>query len=184
MIHVVVDHKSGTALEVRLDQTSKAIRAGLSKGIRAGAIYLTTVLKKDVLSGQVLRQRSGNLSRSIFHKMESPMTGVVGVGKEAPYGRMLNYGTRPHIIEAKPGKTLAFTPGGVAHAIRTSGFVKARSIKKTIAANAIFRKRVMHPGTAPYRFMELGLAMATPGVREEINKRIDAAVATGKEPTS
>lgn len=180
MILMKIDHESGAALRVRLDRTSKAIDRALSQGIRSGGIHVTTVLKRDILAGQVLHKRSGNLTRAVFSEMLNPMTSMVGVGKEAPYAKFLNNGTRPHIIEAKNGKALKFTPG--AGAIRASGFVSPRNVNRVIAANAIFRRSVMHPGTPPYRFMELALAMSTPDIRAGIEKRLAATLRTGDAP--
>jgi hypothetical protein len=52
--------------------------------------------------------------------------------KGVHYGAFLEYGTRPHIIEAKNAKTLRFEVDG----------------------DVIFAKRVHHPGTKAYGFME------------------------------
>lgn len=177
MIHVKVDRASETAVLIAVDNASKGVARATTSGIHAGTIHLTSIIKRDLLSGQMLNRRSGNLSRAIIGRMESPTLGVVGVAKEAPYAEALHDGSRPHMIEAKPGKMLAFVPSGVAHAIRGSGFVSARSVRKALAQNVIFRKRVFHPGNPPFPFMEIGLAMATPRIRQLVEERIAEALA-------
>ena len=76
-------------------------------------------------SGKIL-QATGHLARSItpFHSRI-----VAGVGTNVPYAAAMNNGSKPHLIEAKKKKVLAF--GGK------------------------FFRRVKHPGTRPRPFMVL-----------------------------
>lgn len=57
-------------------------------------------------------------------------------------------GTRPHIIEAKPGKVLRFGAGGKAKT--TPGVLVSGPGSKGGAV--VFRRRVKHPGTKPRDF--------------------------------
>lgn len=178
MIHFSSDISTdANTMVFQLQERSKGIERALALGIRAGTIHLQTVLKRDVLSGQVLNRRSGNLSRAVFTKMDTPLSGFVGIGKEAKYARYLEDGSRPHIILPKNGKYLVFTPG--AGAIRSSAFVSKRSVARIIKQNRVFAKGVNHPGNPPYHFIRLALTMATPGIRQIIADRLQKT-ATGK----
>ena len=75
--------------------------------------------------------KTGNLRGSI--RVIVTMRGRLEIGPDvqiAEYAWDVEYGTKPHVIEAKPGKTLRFEAGG----------------------KVIYTKRVNHPGTAaqPY----------------------------------
>lgn len=81
-------------------------------------------------------KRSHDLERSIATR---PITvggqpgvavGVFG-GRAARYAMIHHDGSRPHVIQASPGKLLRFEIGG----------------------DVIFAKRVRHPGTKPNRFL-------------------------------
>lgn len=70
--------------------------------------------------------KTGNLRGSI--RVIVTMRGRIEVGPDvfiAPYAWDVEYGTKPHIIEAKPGKVLRFEAGG----------------------KVIYTRKVHHPGT-------------------------------------
>lgn len=75
-------------------------------------------------------QATGNMARSV-----TPFSSIyqAGVGTNVPYARFFQFGTRPHTITAKKGKTLAFMG----------------------AKGKMFRKSVKHPGTKPRPFLSL-----------------------------
>lgn len=75
------------------------------------------------LMKKIAPKRSGNLADSIGWLMQEP---VVIIGPEAEYAEPVEVGSRPHIIKAKVGGTLAFEIGG----------------------NMVFAKSVQHPGFA------------------------------------
>jgi hypothetical protein len=73
---------------------------------------------------------------------------TVTLGGPAPIGLVVSdhpaslfvlHGTKPHKIQAKPGKVLAFTPKG--------------------GGSMIFRPSVQHPGTKPNNFLLKALRM-------------------------
>ena len=64
---------------------------------------------------------------------------IVRLENDAKHAAILEKGSRPHIIRAKPGKTLRFVKGG----------------------KTIFTKAVRHPGTKPYRFLSKGRDVAS-----------------------
>jgi hypothetical protein len=157
MITIEVTEQSQRALAIKLDRTKEGVRRGLSKGIEAAALSLASHIKVDLLSGQLVGRRSGNLSRSIFSKMESETSAVVYVGKEAPYGKFVNDGTAPHIIRAVNVKALHFYIGG----------------------REIFTPYVNHPGTKATHFMEEGLSSWRTEIVRIIGNYVNRGARTG-----
>lgn len=172
---ISVTLKGEQALKARVRGVQQALPKALSSGIRAATIFTESLYKRDVLSGQIVARRSGNLSRSTFHEFPSEYRGIIGWGREAPYAAGVNDGTRPHEIRGNP---LAFVPA--AGAIRASAFVSGRNMNKVLAQNTAFATVVHHPGTAPTNFVRLGLAMATPEIRHIVSDRVIAAIGKGK----
>jgi hypothetical protein len=145
------------SLSIKLRAARTGVPAGLSKGVQAATISLASHIKRDLLSGQVVHRRSGNLSRGVHDRMESEFVGVVYVGAEAPYGKYVNDGTRPHVITAVRAKALHFFVNGA----------------------EFFRKSVHHPGTKPTQFMEKGLASWRPQIVKIITRYVTAGLKGG-----
>jgi hypothetical protein len=142
------------SLSVKLRTAKEGVPSGLSKGIYAATISTASHIKRDLLSGQLVNRRSGNLSRAIYTKMESPFVGVIYVGKEAPYGRWINDGSAPHIIRAVHAQALHFVVNGA----------------------DIFRKSVRHPGTKATHFMEEGLSSWKPEIIRIVTRHVTAGL--------
>ena len=79
---------------------------------------------------QAGNQHPGHLRKSI--KANKVADGVWRVAVEAPYGRYVEYGTRPHVIRPKYGTVLSW-------------------IDKT-TGERVYAREVHHPGTAPRPF--------------------------------
>lgn len=77
---------------------------------------------------------------------EKPGERIVGTDNEV-YG-FVNNGTPPHIIVGKPGKGLAFSPGG--RPKTTPGVIGSTSGSR--GSGVIVRPRVNHPGTEARNF--------------------------------
>ena len=151
--------------EGRWPKIDKAIRAG----IIAGEIILQSKLKADILSGQEVARRSGNLSRGVFMDPTTPDAidpyhGFVGIGPEVPYAAYINYGTgifhapdahSSWTQEAEPGSALRFEAGG----------------------EEIYARRIVHEGIEPRYFMELALADSRQRIIDGIETRVVDAVA-------
>jgi phage gpG-like protein len=136
------------------DRVASLVRAEVERQ----AIALSRYVKENKLSGQVLKNRTGTLRRSINYALMIADQGLSAqVGTNLVYAAIHEYGgqTRAHVIEAKNAKALAFQMGGA----------------------TIFRKRVQHPGSKmPERsFLRSSLAES----RERIIAAIEAAVAKG-----
>ena len=116
-------------------------------------------IAEDVLqTSREILQREGHIVTGNIIKQENSHAKPVNkynyeVVYSAPYALGLEYGTKAHLIEAKPGKFLRFPkPPG------------PRSKKTPIPGNQafekdgyIFSKKVRHPGTAPIRFLDRSL---------------------------
>lgn len=77
--------------------------------------------------------RTGVLERAIESDVQDrPLTGYVFVTRDAPYGKYVHEGTKPHAIYPRKKRALRWATGG--------GFV--------------FAKGVMHPGTEPDPFLK------------------------------
>lgn len=70
-------------------------------------------------------------------------------------GKYLEFGTKPHIIRAKPGKVLAFAKAGGMRVKHNNGNVSTKFSfgGKTVMDDAVFAKQVHHPGTQPSPFI-------------------------------
>ena len=76
--------------------------------------------------------RTGHLQDSTSWKTVRLSSGrVVRVENRAKYAAAIDRGAKPHVIEARRGKTLAFTKNG----------------------KLMFRRRVNHPGNKPTKFL-------------------------------
>lgn len=106
-----------------------ALMRALLVVITRQTIKLEALVKKK-LSGQVLNVVSGRLRRSIFHRVDTTPTSVVGSvlqSGDVKYGRIHEYGgqTSPHEIRPKNARVLAFSRN----------------------AQTVFAARVNHPGS-------------------------------------
>lgn len=150
--------------EGRWEKVDTAIKTG----ILADEILLQSKLKTDILSGQVVGRRSGNLSRGVFIDPESisamqPYVGFVGVGKEVPYAADVEYGTGvfhepdahdPWTQEAPEGSVLHFEAGG----------------------EEIFARHATHYGMEPRHFMEVAIQQNEQALRDNVVTRVERAL--------
>jgi hypothetical protein len=149
-LSVTIDKASENKVRLRLASITKEMRPVLRQGVNASAIYVASSIKRDYLSGDPVHVRTGNLRRAVFSRMADDLTGVVGVGREAPYGPAVNYGSRPHVITA----------------------VRAKALRLVIGGQVMFCRSVMHPGTQPTMFVEKALKAAVPKIREIMEARL------------
>ncbi|HLH29841.1 MAG TPA: hypothetical protein VKY31_01475 [Terriglobia bacterium] len=94
-------------------------RARLLEGLRNTMVFQTGALsryiKETKLSGQVLRNITGNLRNAVFPSVETAGTQIIGrvsVDNSAPYGKYQEYGA--HIPERVPvrARVLHWVSGG------------------------------------------------------------------------
>lgn len=92
----------------------------------------TNRIREDARKIQVgsFKNQTGNLRRSIFREVQSAARGKIGVGEE--YGFYVETGSGPHTIVPRKKKLLRFRING----------------------KWVFAKKVNHPGSKPYPFMQ------------------------------
>ena len=149
---VSTDVREVVRLSVKLDKRADVV--GVMNALERVGIYLTAYVKGQKLSGNPINRRTGNLSRHIAYEVSAVggrlqvKVGVVRGAQDVPYARYLEEGTRPHIIEPKTKKALAFQMGGEYLAFR----------------------RVHHPGNRAFRFLRGSLDENRERVRDMIVK--------------
>jgi HK97 gp10 family phage protein len=94
---------------------------------------------------------TSNLRGSIQMDLHPMSAEIYPTAKYAPY---VNFGTKPHVIEPKNGKVLAFKSGG----------------------KLIFARKVNHPGTKANPFMERTVEKVTERVGQIFQKVVDKAI--------
>lgn len=107
MISVTIESEGAV---LYMQDIPKRASALVVDAVTREAIRLANVIKTDKLSGQVLRNRTGNLRRSTSAKptVVSPqgIVGEVSVDKTAPYGAVHEYGGRITIRQHMRTSTL------------------------------------------------------------------------------
>jgi phage gpG-like protein len=132
-----------------------AIQGELNRSMARLVIGLTRKVKQEKLSGQVLKNRTGTLRRSIAPNVISRGAVITGeVGTNIEYAKIHEFGghTLPRIILPKAKKALMFNIGG----------------------KTIFAKKVNHPGSKmPERsFLRSALREMEPEIKAEFENAI------------
>jgi hypothetical protein len=95
---------SPEAIAAKLNGTRTRVLAALSDALYGQMVELRTYIQAEKLSGQVLKNRTGNLRRAVFESIAATASdrfeGAVSVGSEALYGAYQEYGA--HIPERVP----------------------------------------------------------------------------------
>ncbi len=150
----------GDRLKEKLDKVYPAAQAEILASMQRIVIALTRKIKAEKLSGQVLKNVTGTLRRSITPSVNASGAGIVlgRVGTNVEYAAIHEFGgkTPPHVIEPKKAQALAFFMGG----------------------KQVFAKRVNHPGSViPERsFMRTALEEMRPEIREEFQNALTRVI--------
>ncbi len=131
---------------------------------------LTKKIMQEKLSGQVLKNRTGTLRRSIHPNVYNDGDVTIGtVGTNIEYASIHEFGgkTRPHLIAAKNGKALRWLNPGFVGPLRMTK--KGKMMKKQSAGAWMFASVVHHPGSnMPERsFMRTALEEMRPDIVKE-----------------
>jgi HK97 gp10 family phage protein len=135
----------------KFPQIQGAVKVSMARLV----LKLARKIKEEKLSGQVLRNKTGTLRRSISPSVSGTETFTEGkVSTNVEYARIHEFGGRtpPHVILPKRGRALAFPWKG----------------------QDVFFAKVNHPGsTMPERsFMRTALEEMKPEILEEFNNVI------------
>lgn len=141
-------------IAIRLTKKEAKAKDALRRGILRALVDTTRYIKEDLLSGQVLKNQTGNLRRAVFFKMSGD-EGRIAVGKEAPYGKLHEYGV-DHSWEIRPRrrKALSFEVNG----------------------ERVFARRVTHPGLKERSFMRRAIRDRRETIVAMIREEIARAV--------
>lgn len=130
----------------------KRVEADMIAGAKQ-ALGQSTAFAVSVAKGTpTFKDRTGQLRSSITRGQKS--TWHTFVKASAPHARFVEFGTKPHIIEARRGKTLRFVAAG----------------------GIFFRKRVHHPGTKPTHFMQTASDAGEHALERMIEEAINRAL--------
>lgn len=106
----------------------------------------TSMLLKEIMIG-ILPVRTGNLLRSLReNRVSRDRIDIVLGDSNAPYARMLLYGTRPHLIYPK----------------------RARALRFISEDGTVFARKVLHPGYRGVRYPEIAIKMMLPDLQQLI----------------
>lgn len=151
-----------TNFSIKIEGLDDLIKDSNKIGGMMPALLLQTMTKvttetknkaREILPGS-FKNRTGNLRRSIDRRVESASRGRVFVGEE--YGKYVEFGTSAHTITPKGKKVLAFKVGG----------------------KLVFARKINHPGTRPYPFMQPAFVALGPLAVDEYAKIADIIVRT------
>ncbi len=155
-------------------------KQGQRAGMRGALLQAETEMKDSATRElyqhpEGFRKRTGLLraSYSRGHKGNVYQLGEdqAKIGSNIFYAKMMEEGTKPHIIRAKNGRALAFTPTvgyslTGAHSKVGGGTVGGRALFRGKSGKAIAGRKgaqqvivtsVHHPGTKPYRIVEMAV---------------------------
>lgn len=157
MIRAVV--VGDNAVKAWLESRYPLVEKKMSLSMTSLVMKLTRKIKEEKLSGQVLKNQTGRLRRSISPNVFGSGASVTGeVKTNVVYASIHEYGgqTKPHVILPKRGRALAFEWGG----------------------KQVFFRKVNHPGSKmPERsFMRTALAEMKPEILAEFNNALAEVV--------
>jgi HK97 gp10 family phage protein len=164
MLHMELDLSGFRKLA---DETLRQIQRDATEAVREG---LNTAAEYAKGHHQHTR-RTGYLTSDAIHTRIETIgpRGVIGeLINDAPYAGFVEYGTKPHRIEAKAGGVLAFevsTP-------TVHGF--------GLNAETVFAKYVNHPGTSPMPFMHPAAEVGINDVRRRMIEKLRVTAALWK----
>ena len=97
---------NATEVQAQISETPVGIRERMVAAINTVNTQLQRHIVSDKLSGQVLKSHTGNLKRSIVQIPAviegDTLRGGVGLGSEAPYGLIHEFGGTIHVPEITP----------------------------------------------------------------------------------
>lgn len=133
---IQVNPQDQARLKLRLDTLARTAKPTMKAALQEAAGVIVDWIKYGLLSGRVLKVRTGNLRDSI---MTMPVADGVKIYQDtakAPYGPVFEFGvTHAWDIYPRTAKALRFTAGG----------------------KVVFSKHVVHPPQEPRPFMSRGV---------------------------
>ena len=128
----------GQSLITYLEKVSNVIEVAMNKGMREGGKELTDYIKYDLLEGQLVKKRTGELQRGIYYTTQPNRVNIRIRGPHAVVGQWINEGL---------DKTWLITPRGPWR-------LKFKVETGPNGGKVISVLKVQHPGIKPRYFME------------------------------
>jgi hypothetical protein len=141
MSDIRVEFEGYEQFAARLRQAPEIVRDEMGRGVENVAMAGSGYAKR------IAPFKTGHYRRSITHTTANFAGGSVtaAFGSNAPYARVVEAGSEPHVITAKRAKALRFT----------------------IGKKVLFRRRVNHPGTTGRWVFKRAKEWLEPQVRSE-----------------
>ncbi|MDA8230349.1 MAG: hypothetical protein M0006_03330 [Magnetospirillum sp.] len=155
-----VDLAGSNEVILRLKAMGGEVQRSIARVVGEETVSLHSDIRDRIGAGEFFKDPNDRVRNALWSRVEADPTSITGfVGAKPvvlPSGfnltAGLEHGTAPHDIVAVKVKALAFMLGGA----------------------LVFRRRVRHPGTSPYRFVT--------GPFEERRERIRARIEAAADP--
>jgi hypothetical protein len=129
-----------------------AIVMATEQEVRKVLVNLGRRTRKEVPRGL---PRPGNVPKKTKTRiLWSKRRAALRVSNRAKQARILEHGSRAHVIRARRARFLRFRRGG----------------------QTVFRRAVFHPGTRPYRFLDRALQSAATGFDQRLARALRRAL--------
>lgn len=151
----------GSGVQRRLNGTSPKVFTAIRRELEKQTGMLANYVRAEKLSGQVLKNRSGNLRNAVQNDVTASgpiLTGIVFVDNTAPYGAYQEYGAS--IPERVP--------------------VNAKALRWYVGGSPVFAMRAKAFVLPPRPFMAPSLTEKSPSIKAALQASSDAAIASDK----
>lgn len=139
----------------RLGPDLQRLLGYIHEGSKKGLARIAELAMNHAGATRSFQNHTHHLRGSIRHRIKSEFHHIVQAGgRDAPYAKFVEEGTRRHVIEARRAKTLRFVQNGQLR----------------------FAKRVNHPGTRPRFFMRDARDAAENAVHRMMEAEINTAI--------
>lgn len=152
-----VDYSDLTRLNVVVGKLEEYVKEKVDGALDEWGAIVVKHIQDDLLSGQMLKVRSGKLKESVGYSHDNFLeVQVYQDTDEAPHGAILTHGI-PHSYPI---------------------WAHGRALRVLLATGEeLFRRRVTYPGMEQHPFMLKGLEDELPQLRQMITKAIEDAAA-------
>lgn len=133
----------------RLSPDLARLSAELQRGLARGASRVAEYLLNVAGSTRAFTDRTGRARASLYHGVRSPLAHFVRAGgREAPWVKFLEDGTRAHVIRPRRFGTVSSN-----RSARSQGNMPSL-LRFQIAGRWVAARQVKHPGTKATHFMQ------------------------------
>jgi len=139
-VQVQIEAPSVKVLTRKLSKYPEELKEARKKAM----IRSTRLVQKKLRQKNVTPFKTGRLSRG--WKIKENRASVGKIVNRVPYAPFMEFGTSAHVILPRKARALRFKPKG--------------------SAKFVFAKRVLHPGTKPFRMTKKAIAKSIKRIRK------------------